>query len=272
MSELVSVSGLEKKYGTKVAVNNLSLAIKPGEIYGLLGPNGAGKTTTVRCIMGIISRNAGEIMVFNQDPLTDGIMTKSRIGYVPEEVVLYDSLSPREFFDFAGSIRHLKKEKYEPRLQELVKAFNIEKYFDTTIAALSHGTKQKVAVIAALFHEPELLVFDEPFSGIDARSVRILKDLMQVHVNKGGSILFSTHILEVAERICDRIGIINEGVLVAEGSVDGLRDMIKTSGGSLEEIFLRVTQQEDDVLNTLTQLRKAFDEDIEPKTKEDITL
>ena len=127
-------------------------------------------------------------------------------------------------------------------------------------------------MIAALFHEPELLVFDEPFSGIDARSVRILKDLMQDHVDHDGGILFSTHIMEVAERICDRIGIINEGVLVAEGSVDGLRDMIKTSGGSLEEIFLRVTQQEDDVLSTLTQLRKAFNNDTPQNGDEEINL
>ena len=272
MTELVTVTGLIKKYGETLAVNNLSLKIKPGEIYGLLGPNGAGKTTTVRCIMGIIPRNSGDIRIFSKDPLTDGILTKSRIGYVPEEVILYDSLSPREFFNFVGSIRHLNKEKYEPRLQELVRAFNIEKHYDTTIAALSHGTKQKVAVIAALFHEPDLLVFDEPFSGIDARSVRILKDLMRVHVEKEGSVLFSTHIMEVAERICDRIGIINEGELVAEGSVDGLRDMIKTSGGSLEEIFLRVTDQEDEVLSTLTQLRKAFNNDIHHRGDEETRL
>ncbi|MHA1839721.1 MAG: ABC transporter ATP-binding protein [Candidatus Ranarchaeia archaeon] len=261
MNRLIKVSNLTKSYGNKLAVNKLSFSVKEGEIYGLLGPNGAGKTTTVRCIMGIIDHDAGDIKVFGKDPRSNPVEVKRRIGYLPEDVILYETLSPREFLDFIGSIRRLTKEDYEPRLRQLVDAFGLSSYYDTTIAALSHGTKQKVAIIAALIHEPALLVLDEPFSGIDARSARIFKDLMRVHVEKGGGILFSTHIMEVAERICDKIGIINNGVLVAEGSVNSLRKMIDEAGASLEDIFLKITEQEENVADTISQIRKAFDHD-----------
>jgi ABC-2 type transport system ATP-binding protein len=256
----IIAKNLTRTFGDKVAVDNLSFQVNPGEIYGLLGPNGAGKTTTVKMIAGLLPPTEGTVEVFGFDPITHPIEVKQRIGLVPEDHILYKSLTPREFFDFVASVRRLKPGFVRQRLQSFVEAFELQEYFDKPIAALSHGTKQKVSVIAALLHEPKLLVLDEPLSGLDARSARVLKDVLNFHLEHGGGILFSSHILEVAESLCNRIGIIDEGKLVAEGTVKQLRKMVKSVGGSLEEIFLRAVHQDAEVAATVEALRRALKE------------
>jgi ABC-2 type transport system ATP-binding protein len=239
----VNVSGLVVNYGQFTAVDNLSFTVKTGEIYGLLGPNGAGKTSTLKVLVGINEPSAGKIEIFNI-PLSDEVAAKSQIGYVPEEVILLDSLTPREFLEFVVSIRQLDRETVNSRLERLTSAFELKQYFDTPIAALSMGNKQKVAITAALLHEPKLLILDEPLIGLDARSSKILKELISFHAKKGGAVIFSTHIMEVAEKLCTRVGIINKGKIVGEGTVDELRKLVKSAEGSLEDIFLKVTEQE----------------------------
>jgi ABC-2 type transport system ATP-binding protein len=239
----VRVDALVVAYGSFVAVENLSFAVKSGEIYGLLGPNGAGKTSTIKVLVGVLQPRSGKVEIYNT-PISDEVAAKSQIGYVPEEVVLLDSLTPREFFEFVTSIRKLSKETVNSKLERFVSAFELKQYFDTPIAALSMGNKQKVAILAALLHDPKLLILDEPLIGLDARSSKILKELITFHAKKGGAVIFSTHIMEVAEKLCTKVGIINKGKIVGEGTVDDLRKLVRTAEGSLEDIFLKVTEQE----------------------------
>jgi ABC-2 type transport system ATP-binding protein len=239
----VRVEGLTISYGSFVAVDDISFTVRNGEIYGLLGPNGAGKTSTIKVLVGVLEPSSGKAEVFGTS-ITDEVPAKSQIGYVPEEVVLLDSLTPREFLEFVASIRRLQPSAVSPRLERFSSAFELKQYFDTPIAALSMGNKQKVAIVAALMHEPKLLVLDEPLVGLDARSSKILKELITFHAKKGGAVIFSTHIMEVAEKLCTRVGIINKGKIVGEGTVDDLRKLVKSAEGSLEDIFLKVTDQE----------------------------
>lgn len=254
----IRVDGLVKNYGDKAAVKGLSFEVKSGEVYGLLGPNGAGKTTTLKIVTGLLDPTEGSVSVFGLSPVEDAIKVKSMLGYVPETVQLYDSLSVREFLQFVASVRRMDPQTANSRAKELIKAFDVESYFDTPAMALSAGTKQKIAVISALIHNPPLLILDEPMSGLDVRSSRILKDHLTYHTKRGGAILFSTHIMEVAEHICTRVGIINQGTLVAEGTVTELRDLIHEAGASLEEIFLHVTAEEEGVADTIRVLEEAF--------------
>jgi ABC-2 type transport system ATP-binding protein len=239
----VSVEGLVVSYGSFVAVENLSFTVKNGEIYGLLGPNGAGKTTTIKVLVGVLEPRSGKVEIYNT-PLSDEVAAKSQIGYVPEEVVLLDSLTPREFLEFVASIRRLSKDTINSKLERYISAFELKQYFDTPIAALSMGNKQKVAIVAALLHDPKLLILDEPLIGLDARSSKILKELITFHAKKGGAVIFSTHIMEVAEKLCTKVGIINKGKIVGEGTVEDLRKLVRSAEGSLEDIFLKVTEQE----------------------------
>jgi ABC-2 type transport system ATP-binding protein len=254
----VRIEGLVVNYGPFVAVDNLSFTVNSGEIYGLLGPNGAGKTSTLKVLVGVLEASAGKMEVFNT-PISQEVAAKSQIGYVPEEVVLLDSLTPREFLEFIASIRRLESSAVNSRLEKLVSAFELKQFFDMPIAALSMGNKQKVAIIAALLHEPRLLVLDEPLIGLDARSSKILKELVTFHAKRGGAVIFSTHIMEVAEKLCDRVGIINRGKIVGEGTVNELRKLVKSAEGSLEDIFLKVTEQEagmQDIIRALEEEEK----------------
>ncbi|MFW9934177.1 MAG: ABC transporter ATP-binding protein [Candidatus Thorarchaeota archaeon] len=248
---------LVREFGKVVAVDHLSFEVRPGEIYGLLGPNGAGKTTTVKMVSGLLPPTLGEVEVFGFDPMNQPIDVKNRIGLVPEDHILYESLTPREFFNFIASIRQLDQGWLKKRVTSLIDAFEFREYYDKPIAALSHGNRQKASIISAILHDPPLLVLDEPFSGLDARTVRVFKDILSIHLENGGGVLFSSHILEVAESLCDRIGIIDDGRMVAEGTVDELREMVKAHG-SLEEIFLRAVQQDAEVAETVQALRKAL--------------
>lgn len=265
VSPVVEISGLVKVYGSFRALDGVDLRVMPGEIYGLLGPNGAGKSTMIRIINGLVDSTSGSVRVVGHDVSADPLHAKSSVGYVPETSMLYDSLSPREFFEFVSSIRKIDPVKANERASSLSEAFGLRDYYDSPIATLSMGTKQKVAIIASLLHEPTLLLLDEPLNGLDARSSRILKDMLLFHVEKnGGAVLFSTHIMEVAEHICTRIGIIHDGKIVAEGSLEELRRRAgseKSVNGlstTLEQVFLRLTHEEEEVEETIRTLREAF--------------
>jgi ABC-2 type transport system ATP-binding protein len=255
---LLEVTNLTKSFGSLKALDGLNLEVLPGEVYGLLGPNGAGKTTTLKVIGGLLEPTSGKVKVVGFDPVKDPVEVKSKIGYVAENPVMYESLSPRDFFEFVASVRKLNQDSANRMVTQLAEAFDMSKYFDSPIATLSMGTKQKVAVIASLLHKPPLLLLDEPLNGLDAKSSRILKDLMVFHTQSGGAVLFSTHIMEVAERICTRIGIIYQGKIMAEGTLGELRKMAGGNDAPLEDVFLRLINEETEVADTVRTLREAF--------------
>jgi ABC-2 type transport system ATP-binding protein len=259
---VIEARDIHKKYGSVEALAGLSLRVMPGEIYGLLGPNGAGKSTMIKIINGLTEPSSGGLRVMGLDPDESPVEVKSKIGYVPETTMLYESLTPREFFEFVASVRRLDKRTTDDRVARLAAAFGLQDYYDSPIATLSMGTKQKVTIVAALVHEPPLLVLDEPMNGLDAKSSRIFKDLISLQTSRPGcAVLFSTHIMEVAEHLCTRIGIIYQGRIVAEGSLNELRAKASGAGGgqaTLEEVFLRLTHEEEEVVETVRALRDAF--------------
>ena len=260
MTVPIEAINLTKLYGSVLAVDHISFEVRPGEIYGLLGPNGAGKTTTLKMVTGVLKPSDGTVKVFGKDPFSDeDIEVKNLIGYVPEEVVLYESLTPKEFFEFVASVRGIDYFEVSRRVSLLIDAFELGKYFNTPIAALSMGTKQKVAIIAALLHKPPLLVLDEPQNGLDVKSSRILKEILKLHTTNGGAVLFSTHIMEIAENMCTRIGIINKGKIVAEGDMNYLKKIMQESeDATLEEVFLKVTKQEEGIEEIVEYLKEVF--------------
>ncbi len=255
----IEIRDLVKSYGRLVAVKQLTLDVHEGEIYGLLGPNGAGKTTTLKILMGLLDPDSGTAHVFGIDATSDPIEVKKRVGYVPEEQLLYNSLTTREILEFVASVRHLDYMQARKRAAEMARALDFANHYDKPIVALSQGNKQKAMLLVAMLHAPNLLILDEPFSGLDVRTTRIMKDVIRIHTERGGSVLFSTHIMEMAEGICDRVGIIDEGVLIAEGTLDELRTQSESQGATLENVFLKLTGEEEDVRKGVDALREALD-------------
>jgi ABC-2 type transport system ATP-binding protein len=254
----LSLAGLSVAYGERPAVQQLSLTVRPGEIYGLLGSNGAGKTSTIKSVVGLVRPVAGEIRVFSLDALGDPLATKALIGYVPETSMLYEALTPREFLEFVASVRQMDAATATKRLASYAEAFRLEAEVEEPIATLSNGTRQKVLIIAALLHAPPLLVLDEPLNSLDPRSVRIMKDVLQRYVTSGGrGVLFSTHTMEVAEQLCHRVGILDRGVLRGEGTLTALRGRVAAGDASLEEIFLRLTEEDVGVQAAVDSLGNA---------------
>ena len=255
---LIEIDGLTKTYGNAHALNGLNLKVMPGEIYGLLGPNGAGKTTTLRITAGLIEPTSGSVIISGFDATKESLQAKAKIGYVAEIPILYESLSPRELLEFAASVRGIDKGALNRRLSQLAEAFDVASAFDSPIATLSMGTKQKVAIIAALIHQPPVLLLDEPLNSLDARSNKILRELLSLHVQKGGAVLFSTHIMEIAQKLCSRIGIIFQGKIVAEGNLDQLRAQTGGKDATLEEVFMKLTHESSEVENIVRSLRESF--------------
>jgi ABC-2 type transport system ATP-binding protein len=254
----IETSKLSKQFGSFRALANLDLQIMPGEVYGLLGPNGAGKTTTIKIVAGLVEPTSGWARVAGFDPWKNPIETKSRIGYVAENPILYESLSPRDFFEFVASLREIDQDRASQRVAQLAEAFDMAQCFDLPIATLSMGTKQKVALVAAWVHQPPILLLDEPLNGLDAKSSRIAKDLILLHARRGGAVLFSTHIMEIAEHICTRIGIIHEGTVVAEGTFDELKHKTESKSETLEEVLLALTNEEAQVADATRMLGEAI--------------
>ena len=257
---MVNVESLSKSFENVQAVDNLSFQIRRGEIYGLLGPNGAGKTTTIKLILGLLEADAGDITILGFKPENDEVEIKNRIGYVSEEPLIYKSLTPKELFNFIASIRKLDGAKVTKKLAEYLEGLGAIEYYERLISTLSRGNKQKVQIIAAILHDPEILIMDEPLAGLDAKSVKVVKEIVDLHTKRGGAVLFSTHIMEVAEDICDRIGIINEGKLVAEGNFEELRHKANALGENvdLEDIFLKLTEQDESINEIVEKLRTTM--------------
>ncbi len=250
------VDHLQVAYGEVVAVGDLSISVREGEIYGLIGSNGAGKTSAIKAIMGLLTPRKGTVHVFGKDPVTNGILTRALTGYVPELSILYDALTPREYLEFVASVRRL--EGFRERLVDFASALQIEGEMDRAISTLSNGTRQKVLLVSSLLHQPRLLILDEPFNSLDPRSVRIMKDLLGAYVRGGKrSILFSTHTMEVAEKLCQRVGVLDRGVLKGEGTLQELRSQVRLPDATLEDIFLELTTDREQLSQIVDRLEAA---------------
>ncbi|HEX8991608.1 MAG TPA: ABC transporter ATP-binding protein [Anaerolineales bacterium] len=238
---LIETRNLVKRYGDKTAVGNISFDVRAGEIFGFLGPNGAGKTTTIKIIVGLLRPTSGSVTVAGYDVQQQPIPAKAASGYVPDTPNLYAKLTGRELLRFVGDLYNLDGQLATRRADELLRTFDLTAAADDTIDSYSHGMQQKTALAAALMHDPRVLVLDEPTVGLDPKSARLIKDILRQMAERGTAVFLSTHILEIAERMCDRIGIINRGELIAVGTMEELRALDKSGQASLEDIFLSLT-------------------------------
>lgn len=238
--ETIRLDNVTKRFGATVAVNRLSLSVRAGELFAFLGPNGAGKTTTIKMIAGLLTSDDGTVEVCGCQMGRDGQAAKARIAYVPDQPFLYDKLTGREFIDFVGRMYDMKPDAIAARCEQFARRLGMNSFLDQMTEGYSHGMKQKTVLTAALLHEPKVLVIDEPMVGLDPRTVRTVKDLFQELKAGGATVFMSTHTLEVAEAIADRIGIIHHGRLIAHGTLEEIRAEAARRG-SLEEIFLSLT-------------------------------
>ncbi|MGD0752318.1 MAG: ABC transporter ATP-binding protein [Anaerolineales bacterium] len=238
---LIETQALFKRYGDKLAVNNVSFEVQAGEVFGFLGPNGAGKTTTIKMIVGLLQPTSGTIRVAGYDVQTQPLLAKAASGYVPDTPNLYAKLTGRELLRFVGDLYSLDRQRLAQRTEELLRVLDLNEAADQTIDSYSHGMQQKTSLAAALMHDPKVLVLDEPTVGLDPKSARLIKDILRQMAERGTAVFLSTHILEIAERMCDRIGIIDKGALVAVGTMNELRALGKAGETSLEDIFLGLT-------------------------------
>ena len=241
MTDALSIRGLSKTFGGKVAVDDLSLTVRAGELYALLGPNGAGKTTTLRMVAGLLKPNAGQISVFGRDVLAEPAEAKRIIAWAPDEPMLYDRLTPLEYLEFVAGLWGVAPAQAQAKAEELLKWLGLWENRGERCEGFSRGMKQKTALAGALIHDPQLLILDEPLTGLDAAVARQVKDLLQERVKAGATVILTTHILEVAERMADRIGIIKNGRLAAQGTMDELRARTGEGQATLEDLFLELT-------------------------------
>lgn len=257
MGASISVRNLFKKYADNYALDNLDLDVEPGRIFGVLGPNGSGKTTLLKVIGALIDRTSGSVSVKGLDPSRSRNDVKKLVGYVPEVPTMYESLSPGEYFSFVASVRDIDPNDVEKRISGLVKALDISDSLDSFIGSLSFGTRQKVAIIAALLHDPEILVLDEGMNGLDPRSAKVLKELLRSLAERGRTVIFSTHIMDVAESVCDTVAILYKGKIVSTGTMEELKQRSGNPESNLEEIFLTVTGNED-LAPMINSLKDSF--------------
>jgi len=243
--EAIRIDHVTKRFGETLAVNDLTLSVEPGELFAFLGPNGAGKTTTIKMIAGLLTPDAGRIEVCGYPMGRDGQLAKAQLAYVPDLPFLYDKLTGREFIEFVGAMYGLAPAEIAARRERLARRLGMGGFLDQLTETYSHGMKQKTVLASALLHEPKVLVIDEPMVGLDPRTVRTVKDLFLELKAAGAAVFMSTHTLEVAEAVADRIGIIHHGRLVAHGTLGEIRAEA-TRSGTLEEIFLAVTADPED--------------------------
>ena len=239
---MIELSDVTKKYGAKTAVDRLSLRIEPGELFAFLGPNGAGKTTTIKLACGLLFPTAGTVRVGGFDLQSDGDRARQMISYVPDQPYLYEKLTCREFLHFIADMYGLDPARARRRIGEMIELFNLKEFVDDLTESYSHGMKQRSVFAAALLHEPKVLIVDEPTVGLDPRSVRLLKDLLRQEAKRGATVFLSTHSLDVAQELANRIGIVEGGRLISCGPLDALRRQAALDG-SLEEVFLKLTQE-----------------------------
>ncbi|MDD5924367.1 MAG: ABC transporter ATP-binding protein [Clostridia bacterium] len=232
---MLRIENLTKTYGDKKAVDNLSLHIRPGEIYGFIGHNGAGKTTTLKSVTGILKFDAGEIYIDNTSIKQDPISCKKKIAYIPDNPDLYNFMTGIGYLNFIADIFGVSAEDRQKKIRQYADIFGLTSDLAQPISAYSHGMKQKLAVISALIHDPKLIIMDEPFVGLDPKASHTLKEIMRDICNRGGAIFFSTHVLEVAEKLCDKVAIIKDGQLIKSGTMEDVK-----GDDSLESVFLEL--------------------------------
>ena len=232
---MLKIENLTKRYGEKTAVNNLSLHIAPGEIYGFIGHNGAGKTSTLKCVVGISDFDEGEIYINSKSIKKQPIECKKQFAYIPDNPDIYDFMTGIQYLNFVADIFEVPQQERSELIKKYADMFEISDNLNDAINSYSHGMKQKLVVISALIHSPKLIIMDEPFVGLDPKASHILKGIMRDICNSGGAIFFSTHVLEVAEKLCDRVAIIKNGNLVVSGTIDDVK-----GDSSLEEVFLEL--------------------------------
>ena len=240
---MLRLEGLSKRFGKFVAVDNISLEVNPGEIFGFLGPNGAGKTTTLKMIAGLWRPSSGNIYVNGIDLSVDPVGAKRLLGYIPERPFLYQKLTGKEFLTFICAAYGIRGSEGEGRIEELLELFELTHFADELIESYSHGMKQRLVIAAALLHQPQLLIIDEPMVGLDPKGAQLIKNLLQQQAQQGMAIFMSTHTLYLAQELCHRIAIIHKGALVALGTMQELREMATSQDSQLEAIFLKLTTQ-----------------------------
>ena len=238
---MIELIQLTKRYGRFTAVDGIDLTIPRGELYGLLGPNGAGKTTTMRMIAGILQPSSGTVRIAGIDIQAQPLVAKAHLGFIPDRPFVYDKLTGAEFLRFVAGLYGQGGKLIERRIDELLELFELDAWKDELTETYSHGMRQKLIISSALVHRPDVIVVDEPMVGLDPKSARLLKDLLREFVTRGGTVLMSTHTLEIAEAMCDRIAIVHGGRIAAEGTMDALRLQTSSGDASLEELFLKLT-------------------------------
>ena len=241
---MIELKNITKRFGAKVAVDNLHLEIEAGELFAILGPNGAGKTTTIKMITGLLRPDEGCIRVCGKDVLTEPVAAKQHISYIPDEPYLYEKLSGREFLEFVGSMYRMERKNIEKEVVGLSECLGLGDFIDDLSEQYSHGMKQRVVIASALLHDPKVIVVDEPMVGLDPKSARVVKDLLSSLAKNGTTIFMSTHTLAVAEELADRIGIMAHGRMIALGTLHELQRLSCGERG-LEESYLRITAEEE---------------------------
>ncbi|MDE6389255.1 MAG: ABC transporter ATP-binding protein [Lachnospiraceae bacterium] len=240
MQSVLEIKNFTKEYSQdKKAVDNLSLAVMPGEIHGFIGHNGAGKTTTIRAVVGVMEFDKGEILIAGQSVKKEPVMCKQMTAYIPDNPDLYDYVTGIQYLNYMANMFSVDKKHREERIQKYAELFGITDSLGNLVSSYSHGMKQKLALIGAFLHKPKLLVLDEPFVGLDPEAAFRLKEIMRELCNQGSAIFFSTHVLDVAEKLCDKVTIIKQGKLVISGSMEDVR-----GSGSLEDVFMEVVENE----------------------------
>ena len=235
---MLKIEHLTKRYGDKTAVDDLSLHIRPGEIYGFIGHNGAGKTTTLKSAVGILQFDEGTITINGHSITQDPILCKRDLAYIPDNPDLYEFMSGIKYLNFIGDIYAIPAAERQEKIRKYADIFELTDDLAQPVSAYSHGMKQKLAVISGLMHSPKLIIMDEPFVGLDPKASHLLKEMMREHCDNGGAIFFSTHVLEVAEKLCDKVAIIKQGKLIKAGTMDEVK-----GDDSLEEVFLELEEE-----------------------------
>jgi ABC-2 type transport system ATP-binding protein len=238
---MIELKSLSKRYGSFTAVDSIDLTVPKGELFGFLGPNGAGKTTTLRMIAGILRPSGGTVRIGDVDVTENPMAAKAILGYIPDRPYIYEKLTGAEFLRFVAGLYSQNGKDVEHRGRELLTLFDLDEWRDELVESYSHGMRQKLIISSAFIHKPDVIVFDEPMVGLDPKAARILKDLFREYTRRGHTIMMSTHTLEVAETMCDRIGIIQGGKIRALGTMDDLRASSATGTEGLEQIFLKLT-------------------------------
>lgn len=241
---MIKLQNVTKKFGDFVAVNNLSLEIKSGEFFGFLGPNGAGKTTTIKMITGLYTPTSGKIFIDGIDIQNHPVKAKYRIGYVPDEPFLYDKLTGLEYLYFSGGLYNIEKQELKTQISKIIDLLELGEWIYKLTEEFSRGMRQRIAIASALLHNPKVIVIDEPIVGLDPVSASVVKKILRLKANEGASIFMSTHLLSIAEELCDRIAIIKDGKVIFESDTDLLKKLKESHDGKLETLFIELMREE----------------------------